>query len=51
MNYIFLQNTLQKNDLNAIKVIKNIIKKALKKSKSQSKVKNIINLVCITQEL
>ena len=33
MNYIFLQNTLQKNDLNAIKVIKNIIKKNIKKVK------------------
>ena len=51
MNYIFLQNTLQKNDLNAIKVIKNIIKKNIKKVKVKEQVKNIINLVCITQEL
>ena len=50
MNYIFLQNTLQKNNLNAIKVIKNI-KRILEKSKSKNKVKNKISLVSITQEL
>ena len=46
---MFLQNTLQKNALNVIKVIKNI-KITLKKSKSKNKVRNI-NLVCTTQEL
>ena len=50
MNYIYLQNTLQKNVLNDMKVIKNI-KRILEKSKSKNKVKNIINLVSITQEL
>ena len=40
----------QKNDLNTIEVIENIIKNHLKKSKSKNKVKNI-NLVCIMQEL
>ena len=47
---LFLQDTLQKNDLNVIKVFKNI-KKTLKKSKSNNKVRKIINLVRITQEL
>ena len=50
MMNLFLQNTLQKNDLNVIKVFKNI-KKTLKKSKSNNKVRKIINLVRITQEL